>query len=60
MKTLSLRIEDNGVHKRLVEEARLNHRSLNAHINHLLTKHVYRVKVKPSARQRVKFLNKEV
>jgi predicted HicB family RNase H-like nuclease len=46
MKVLSLRIEDDGVHKRLVDEAKKEHRSLNAHINHLLTRHVHRVEVK--------------
>jgi predicted HicB family RNase H-like nuclease len=46
MKVLSLRIEDDGVHRRLVDEAKKAHRSLNGHINHLLTRHVSRVKVK--------------
>ena len=60
MKTLTLRIEDDGVHKRLADEARLNHRSLNGHINYLLTRHAYNVKVKQAPKQRVSFLDREV
>ena len=52
MKALSLRIEDDGVHRRLVDEAKKAHRSLNGHINHLLTRHVYRAAVKGKEEER--------
>lgn len=39
-----LRFEDHGLKRRLEDEAKLCHRSLNNQIIHILTKHIYNVK----------------
>ncbi len=60
MLDIHVRSDDEGLKKRLEIEAKLCHRSLNAQVLHILTRHAYHVEVKPRPKQRVEFFNKEV